>query len=126
MVSNGLTHLNGKGPNAATAVLGKGSNAVAGGKMSPAAQKMSTIASTVASLQVIFNTKKVQQVKLLLIRPTKQYLLAPLLVLIHLKLMGYTKWLRLKSLIFWTPASKKLRYFLDICLILASSQINAL
>ena len=56
-MSNGLPHLNGKSPNAATAVLGKGSNAVAGGKMSPAAQKMSTIASTVASLQVIFNTK---------------------------------------------------------------------
>jgi len=51
VVSNGLPHLNGKSPNAATAVLGKGSNAVAGGKMSPAAQKMSTIASTVASLQ---------------------------------------------------------------------------
>ena len=58
VVSNGLPHLNGKSPNAATAVLGRGSNAVTGEKMSPAAQKMSTIASTVASLQVIFNTKK--------------------------------------------------------------------
>ena len=54
-MSNGLPHLNGKSPNAATAVLGRGSNAVTGEKMSPAAQKMSTIASTVASLQVIFS-----------------------------------------------------------------------
>ena len=52
VVSNGLPHINGKSPNGA-AILGKGSNAVAGGKMSPAAQKMSTIASTVASLQVL-------------------------------------------------------------------------
>jgi len=51
VVSNGLPHLNGKSPSAAAAILGKGSNAVAGGKMSPSAQKMSTIASTVASLQ---------------------------------------------------------------------------
>ena len=57
-MSNGLPHLNGKSLNATTAVLGKGTNAVTGGKMSPAAQKMSTIASTVASLQVTFNTKK--------------------------------------------------------------------
>ena len=54
IVSNGLSHLNGKSPSSAAAILGKGSNAVAGGKMSPSAQKMSTIASTVASLQVFY------------------------------------------------------------------------
>ena len=48
-VSNGLPLLN-----------GKGSSAAVGAKMSPAAQKMSTIASTVASLQVIFHQESIE------------------------------------------------------------------
>ena len=56
VVSNGLSH----GKSAAAAILGKGSNN--GGKMSPAAQKMSTIASTVASLQVVPYHPNMQQI----------------------------------------------------------------
>ena len=55
-MSNGLSH----GKSAAAAILGKGSNA--GAKMSPAAQKMSTIASTVASLQVVPYHSNMQQI----------------------------------------------------------------
>ena len=94
-VSNGLPLLN-----------GKGSSAAVGAKMSPAAHKMSTIASTVASLQVTFHQESIETKNYKQhFRPTKQYLSARSLVLTRPKSTAFTNLPRLKNRISWTQAS---------------------